>query len=315
MASLFLWAGAASGSGGPLIPSGVYGAGGVTVPGSEFRYATVFGGEAPVLEKIRVQGGSIQIYRTLRGGWSLPAVTITGRAGGLSADARTLVLIKQPYEKPGPGTELLVLDTKRLRTEERIMLDGRFSFDAISPDGRLLYLVEYPDPRDPLNYRVRAYDLERDGFRPGRIVDPEEPGEQMTGQPIARQASPDGRWAYTLYGGGEETFIHALDTTAATAVCVDLEEIPARDLYLLGLSVDPATGAITVLRKREPVALVDPQDFAVTDAVAAEAEDDASVPWGAISAGLVLLAIAASALVVWVRSRIGAPADECEPAR
>ena len=53
----------------------------------------------------------------------------------------------------------------------------------------------------------------------------------MAGQPVAREMSPDGRWAYTLYGGGEETFIHALDTEGETAVCIDLEDIaPARHL-------------------------------------------------------------------------------------
>lgn len=317
LAALALGPAAAPGSGGPLIPAGVYGAGGVTVPGSEFRYSTVFGGEGGVIEKIRTDGGSIKSYRGLHGGWSLPAVTILGQAGGLSADGDTLVMIKPPYETPGPQTQLLVLDTKGLNTEEHLTLDGRFSFDAISPDGRLLYLVEYPNPRDPLDYRVRAYDRERGGFRPGRIVDPEEPGERMTGQPVSRQASPDGRWAYTLYGGGEETFIHALDTTAATAVCVDLEQIPARDLYLLGLSVDPATGAITVLRKREPVAVVDPHGFTVSDpAAAAEGGDGPGPPWALLATALGLLAIAGAALVLRIRSRARAPgAGGCEPAR
>jgi hypothetical protein len=36
---------------------------------------------------------------------------------------------------------------------------------------------------------------------------------------------PGGRWEYTLYAGGRETFIHALDTVGRTSICIDL---PAR---------------------------------------------------------------------------------------
>ena len=47
-----------------------------------------------------------------------------------------------------------------------ITLQGDFSFDALSPDGRLLYLVQYLSPRDPTRYLVRLYDLERGSAAP-----------------------------------------------------------------------------------------------------------------------------------------------------
>ena len=42
------------------------------------------------------------------------------------------------------------------------------------------------------------------------------------GYPYTRVVSKDGRWVYTLYGGGEHPFVHALDTRSAHAVCIDL---------------------------------------------------------------------------------------------
>src|SRR5207248_3337256 len=45
----------------------------------------------------------------------------------------------------------------------------------------------------------------------------------MSGAPITRATTRDGRWAYTLYlRGNGRAFIHALDTTRRAAVCVDL---------------------------------------------------------------------------------------------
>ena len=167
---------------------------------------------------------------------------------------------------------------QRLRVRERIDLPGFVSFDAISPDGRLLYLVTYDSATNPFDYSVRVYDVEAGEYKAGEIVDPSEPDEEMAGQPVAREMSPDGRWAYTLYGGGEEAFIHALDTEGETAVCVDLENIPPGDAYRHGLAVAAGTGAISVMRGGEPVATVDPESFEVTsvteEVVPGPPEDD-----------------------------------------
>ena len=68
------------------------------------------------------------------------------------------------------------------------------------------------------------------------VVDPREPDEQMGGLPMRRALSRDGRFAYTLYGGGEETFIHALDTVRRRAACIDLEMLaPDTDLSAVRL--------------------------------------------------------------------------------
>jgi hypothetical protein len=72
---------------------------------------------------------------------------------------------------------------------------------------------------------VRALDPASGRLLPGPIVDPEEPDERMQGSPVSRVSSPDGRWAYTLYTGSKERFVHALDTVRGRAVCVDLPQL------------------------------------------------------------------------------------------
>ena len=57
-----------------------------------------------------------------------------------------------------------------------------------------------------------ALDLASGRLEGEPIMDPREPDEKMGGFPLSRTMSADGRWAYTLYTGGEETFVHALDT-------------------------------------------------------------------------------------------------------
>jgi LPXTG-motif cell wall-anchored protein len=294
------WAPSAAGAGGPIIPEGSVGFDGVAPvaggPAADVRYLTFTISGQTVVERISAHGGERLGLKFIDGEWRLPAVTINGDAGGLSADGRRLVLIGR-YSRRDAETRLAIFSTKRrIDFRETLVLDGRYSFDAISPDGRLLYLVEYQNPHDPLDYRVRAYDLAAGAFRPGRIVDPEEPDEQMAGQPIARQTSPDGRWAYTLYGGGDETFIHALDTEGATAVCVDLDQFGPRAMYRLGLEVDSATGAITVLKANDPAAVVDPETFEVgtppADQIGGDVGDGVAHDQPADSGGSAIWAIA-----------------------
>ncbi len=310
----------AAGAGGPAIPGGAFGGQGVTgpprLPSSDYRYVTFNVGRQTIVERISTDTGIVTRTKYLDDLWALPAVTLLGTGSGLSADGRTLVLIKPEYRLRAQETTLRIVDATTLRTLERIQLDTRVSFDAISPDGSLLYLVQYADPRDPLDYEVRAYDWAAGEFRPGKIVDPSEPDEQMSGQPVARRTSPDGRWAYTLYGGGEETFIHALDTKGETAVCVDLEEIPPRDLFTSGLAVDPSSGQITVRVHGNSVAVVDPQTFEVSDPPRpqiADTSDDADsggsawIGWAALAGGVAL--IAALGALLWRRRR---PADDVD---
>ena len=79
----------------------------------------------------------------------------------------------------------------------------------------------------------------------------------MRGYPLTRVASPDGRWAYTLYdGGGKHPFVHALDTLEGRAVCIDLPAFAYQGANNGRLSISSDGGLLTLVHRREPVAVI-----------------------------------------------------------
>lgn len=281
---------------------------GVTSSAGDYRYATVSAGSRTVALRIASDGGRVARTLNLHGVFGVPMVAYDGTPSGLSADGETLVLIRPRTSFPRKTTTFAVLDAERLRLRDQVTLHGDFSFDALSADGRLLYLIHYTDPRDLTAYEVRAYDLERARLLPDPIVDPDEPGEAMAGSPITRAVSADGRWAYTLYDTPDARhppFIHALDTQDATAVCIDLDALADhRNVYRLGLAPSDDGGSLAVLARNEPVANVDLETFKVSEPAspASEIGGQHGVPWagaGAAGAG----AMIALALVALRRRR------------
>jgi hypothetical protein len=240
---------------------------GVTTPSGELRHVTLASGAGTtIVVSVRRGSGQIAHYSVLRGPWTIPAVGLDGSPSGLSADGRTLVLIKPRPGFPRARTPLSVLSTRSLRRRAVVDLRGDFSFDAISPDGRRAYLIHYTSRRDITRYEVRALDLRSGRLLPGAIADPnEEPGE-MRGLPVTRSTSPDGRWAYTLYDGAEHPFVHALDTVGSRAVCIDLDALEHRkDIAGLRLaSTDDAAGLDVLSPRRRPLAHIDTATFAVS---------------------------------------------------
>jgi hypothetical protein len=160
-----------------------------------------------------------------------------------------------------------VLDAQTLRPRGRIALPGMVTVDAISPDGRWLYLVDYKDGNLD-RYDVRAYDLERRRMVSKPVVDPREPDMKLQGFPVTRVQSPDGRWAYTLYTG-DKPFIHALDTAGRTAVCIDVPQLTASDGG--GARLRLSGNALQVANEGGPIARVDLTTFAVSAPRAAAA--------------------------------------------
>ncbi len=210
----------------------------LSIPGGETEFVTKSGKRSTRLIEEARYGGVVR-ERRIAGSFSMPAVAYDGSPGGLSADGRTLVLISPRTRYPRRRTTFAVVDTRSLRVRSHIGLKGDFSFDAISPDGRLMYLVEY-DRRNFGEYDVRAYDIRARHLFAKPVVDPSEPDEEMYGIPVTRATSADGRWAYTLYDSAEHPFVHALDTSGRTAVCIDLDD------------VSKAWGATLDLRPGEP---------------------------------------------------------------
>jgi hypothetical protein len=236
----------------------------------------------------------------LRGRFTVPAVALDASASGLSGDGRTLALISPRRSFPRARTTLALLDTAGLRLRRAVALRGDYSFDALSPDGRSLYLIHYLSRRDPTRYEVRLYDVAAARLLPEPIVDPREADERMRGLPITRAATGDGRWHYTLYdGAGGHPFIHALDTVGRTAACIDLDGLSGRrDLYDLRLGL-PGGRGLTVLSGGEPVLAVDRATFRVrSPATAAGAPRDSpgGVPWALVAAGGLVLALAGAAV-------------------
>lgn len=292
-------------AGGPIVPGVAYGDEGVTAPGSGDRYVTLYSGARTVVARVQQDGGRILRTRSA-GGFGIPAVTIDGESGGLSADGSTLVLVPANTRLRRKETTLRILDAPNLRNRDRITLDGSFTFDAISPDGSRIYLIEYPAPPDTTHYLVRALDVRSGRLAPEPIVDPEEPPGEMRGYPLKRATSPDGRWAYTLYdGNGEHPFIHALDTVEGRAVCIDLHQVRPNDVYRMRPAMSTDGSTLTVSdRKSGPVAVVDTATFAVSDP--SERDQGGRFPWLAVV--LVPVALAGAWLLArTIRRRRPAP--------
>jgi hypothetical protein len=254
----------------PVLGVDVGGAG-VAAQSGDARYVTLPAGPNTIVAHVDPAGGRVLASRLVRGVFTIPAVAYDGSASGLTADGRTLVLIQPRVSFPRAQTPLLVIDTRQLRPRKVIRLRGDFSFDAISPRGSLLYLIQYLTPTDPTRYLVRAYDLGADRLLATPVSDPRESGRKMRGRPLTRASSANGRWAYTLYeGAGKTPFVHALDTSSRRAHCIDLEMLAGTNLSGLHLRLNRAAGTLTVTNNRRPVAIVDTRTF--------QAHAPASVP-------------------------------------
>jgi hypothetical protein len=274
-----------------------------TAPVNGVRYVTPPADQKTLIAAVDVDNGQLLRSRLLVGRFTVPVVAYDGSASGLSADGKMLVLIQPRRSFPRRTTTFAVLGAKKLGLRDVFTLRGDFSFDALSPDGRWLYLVQYVSPRDPSRYLVRLYDLRAHRLRPEPVIDPREVGDVMRGMPVTRSSSPDGRFAYTLYdGAGEHPFIHALDTVEKSARCIDLHGLMGfSGLGGLKLDVSPDGGSIAVVFGRHPVAFVDTETNEVTDAPTAAPEagssgapiedDPRSVPWLFIALGAAVLVL------------------------
>lgn len=233
-----------------------------------------------VVERIDTRDASVDRWWYLRGTYYLPSVAYDGSAGGIGNG--NLVLSTLPQGYPPKRTRFAILDTRLFlrhppsgnapdHAVTRFGLRGAYGFDAISPDGSTMYLIhDFFDHRRLSHYEVRAFDIASGRLLPGAIVDPSEPDERMQGSPVSRVASPDGRWAYTLYTGAEETFLHALDTVHGKAVCVDLPQLEdLREPFQLRLKLS-ADGREILVSSRDtkdapvsPLVTIDTETFAV----------------------------------------------------
>jgi len=292
------------------------GSSGVTVSGSGVRYVTLPAGRSTIVAAVQRRGGRIVRSFTWPGTWTIPAVAYDGSAGGLSADRSTLVLIEPRVSFPRAGTRLLVVRAPTLRDARLVDLRGDFSFDAVSPDGSRVYLIEYTSPNDPTRYLVRSYDVTRWRLDPRPIVDPRDPREKMRGNPLSRVMSADGRLAYTLYdGGGAHPFIHALNTLRGTAQCIDLDDLPVGlQLWDLRLRMSADGRSVAIVQQGRALLALDTQTLTVGPPSPAKAAGSSVGLYTALAAALALLTLAALvARRAGARRAGGDPASSGDP--
>ena len=185
--------------------------------------------------------------RVLPGKLGVPAVTFNGLAEGTWAQGRKLLLASSVYDDPA-RTTFVVVDTRTLKPVKTIRLRGAFAFDALSPSGTRLYLLQFPQGvNGGIHYVVRSLNMRTGQLEPGAIVDKTEPDERMNGIAIYRAWGPNRTWAYTLYNGGaSHAFVHALDTRTRTARCIDLPWAGEAQNILENVQLAVRSGVLTL---------------------------------------------------------------------
>ena len=308
--------GAASARGDGLPILGIPGAiNGVRSHDGTYRYVAAPHARTTTVKAI-AKSGVLSVV--VPGRFDVPVVAYDGSPSGLSADGRTLVLIRPRRTFPQRSTELAVLDASTLRLRALVPLPGDFSFDAISPSGSWVYLIQYTSSVDPTQYRVRALDVGTRRLLSADIVDPHDRGEHMHGNPLTRITSPDGRWAYTLYDGNGQPFVHALDTNGRRARCIDIAVFPG--------SANPWSARLTLTGQRLAVVLgghtltaIDTRSLAVLPSPRPAAHRRAPVKAAAQTqtmwAAIPIAAFALVALAIIVIRRRVAPVPTQEPTR
>lgn len=187
------------------------------------------------------QRGEVSTYDAASG--ALLGTHAAGRGwkvGGVSPTGRWLALSSGGV----PATRVRLIDTRGWRPVDTLQLAGRFEVDAVSADGRALFLIQHLTND---NYLVWLYDR-----RTGRLSQPGETQpkarpEVMTGYAWGGVASRDGRWLLTLYLNTQRSvaFVHALDVQRRRPVCIDLPSgsgrVKALEHYSLALAPNGRT--------------------------------------------------------------------------
>ena len=267
-------------------------------PGSNAVYVTQPTDDGTAVARADTTDNATPRARIIQSGFAIPTVATDKSTSGLSANGKTLVLAGPLSQLGQRTTKFKVLDAGSLRARDTITVRGSYSFDAISPDGNLVYLIQYTSPPDPGQYLVRAYDVAAGHLLRKPVIDPDETGQPMTGRPVTRVMSPNGQWAYTLYQGSDEgPFVHALDTSGHRAVCVDLDGLNLpKTLHGSQLSVTSDGGQLRITRRGDELGTIDTQTFTVSPPP--PPGDDGGFPW-------ILVAVAAGAALIGGSALIG----------
>jgi DNA-binding beta-propeller fold protein YncE len=193
------------------------------VPSPDWRTLYVAGGgdDRTTVKAVDVASGRQLRSVTIPGRYRLPVIGAAGTPDGLSGDGGTLALVNVADI---PVSRFALLRTDLAKPPELVDLPGRFEFDALSPDGSRLFVIEHLAGADRSAYRVRFYDRGADRLDPNVIVDKRDAWEtSMSGYPNTRVTGPGGAWVFTLYRNAHHgPFVHALNAADGYAMCIDL---------------------------------------------------------------------------------------------
>jgi hypothetical protein len=217
--------------------------------------------------------------------WARP-----GRAeiAGLSANGRVAALLHWSRR----ATRIELVSAAHGVSIDSVTLRGSFDVDAVSNDGRRLFLVEWLRSG---GYLIRGYDVAQRRLLARPLT---EDGETMDGTAWDSVASRDGHRVLTLYlRANGDVEVHTLELVRQKAVCIDLPRgaVPAEWQYGLALTrngrtlfaTNPALGIVARidLRTRRVVRLVrftrDRDAINYASSVAAVSRDGAALAFSA----------------------------------
>ena len=201
---------------------------------------------------------------TIPAGYTLPNIALQGPTAGISPNGQWLTLTSQDHASSGAiTTSFLVGSSSLTGSFKTIHVNGDFVFDALSNDGKSLYLIQ--KMTDPNHYRVRLYDVSAGWLSPQVIADKREPNEPMNGIRGDSAADATGNYVYTVYIRQAGPFIHALPLGQQFAWCIDLPSKAPNDMekqfhWALAVSSDGGSvyatnaslGTVTVLTTGQP---------------------------------------------------------------
>jgi hypothetical protein len=201
-------------------PYGLQGGEGVLSNDGSVSFTAAKGVDGTLIRATSTEGGTVVRSRTIKGQYGIPTLQYGKVGEGMSRDGKTFVLENVGF---ADTSRFMLVSTGDLSTVDSFSLNGTYAFDALSPNGSMMYLIQHQTTQDVEHYIVRGYNLRTHKLLPRQIADKTQSSWVMQGWAVTRTTSPNGRWVYTLYANpGGYPFVHALDTVKSVAHCVGL---------------------------------------------------------------------------------------------
>ncbi|MGQ0600166.1 MAG: YncE family protein [Anaerolineales bacterium] len=177
---------------------------------------------------VTAQSGRASVHDTITGRMLNEFAADDWALSGLSPTGDSAVFTQVGTASYADGatqttTSFKIANTMLGETLHELHLDGQFEFDAISANGKMLFLIERLGGEQSDQYVIRLYDLSHETL----LADPlrsKGADEIMAGYAWSGVGTPDGEWLLTLYLSlnRKVAFVHALNLRQSFAVCIAL---------------------------------------------------------------------------------------------